>query len=342
MKYLLPLPIAAFLVTVVVPAHAIDGDRPRVGSSAPRFEWTREDGTREPALTEKDTVELLVFLRAGQPYSKLVDESVTNVAASVGGEPLRVRRIWVAMSPEDVTGKETKKPYYCDPKREAAAAFGLIAYPTTIVVGRDRKILEILVTRPPRFDELLEAAVLFGLGRIDESELQRRRSNDSESASGHGSPEDRAIAVARLAVSLTRSGRLSEAESHFARALELAPRSREVQVLWGEYLIDRGRLEEGQQVVEQLLAVDETVHSPAVRLLDARLDLASDRTEQALEKLQALLPMSPKKVKVHLELGRAFEKLHRWKEAAEHYRAGLELAIEESQNSATKAATGEG
>lgn len=134
-------------------------------------------------------------------------------------------------------------------------------------------------------------------------------------------PAARAEGDYRRGVAFLNQGRLSEAESRFASALEADPRHEPARQAWAALLVERGELEEAKKLLSDGLALQPENHRFAVVL--ARIVAGQGDYAGALEILEKLPEPARKGVEYYALRGALLQKLKRHLEAAQAYDAVL-------------------
>ena len=137
-----------------------------------------------------------------------------------------------------------------------------------------------------------------------------------------GSPAERAENEFRYAAAVLKLGRATEAQAHFARALELDAHHRGARQALAAMYIERGELEPAREVLETGLRLDEGQPDFAValaRILIERKDLAG-----ALAVLDGSAAAGSGVPEFNVLRGTVLQRLGRHGEAASAYRAALE------------------
>jgi len=318
--------VSVLLGTLLLETPAADAaPRLKPGDNAPDITLTAEDGTTLSAFGEQDTTEVLVFLRPGA-YSEKALKELTTLAEELADSALRLRPIWVAMKPGGLRGTVPAGPRWYDPSRKGAAAYKVIAFPSTVVISPKRQVICFIPSRPMRYVDLVKTAVLYSLGRIDKAEHDRRVANPGE-VPGEMAKGHRARAIADSAVNLARAGAKDEADSEFLRAIEMAPGDHQVHELYVEFLLDESRLEDASPLLAKLTQGGIARSTPKARILGGRLLRLQGKSKEGIEFLTRALSLTPSRKHIRLELGRCYEAIEDWKAAAEQYRLGLEEAL---------------
>ena len=107
------------------------------------------------------------------------------------------------------------------------------------------------------------------------------------------------------------------AEYHFKRALEINPHSSVLHCWLGIVLDERVERENHEDRLEKLLlpleelqkAIQLDPNNPIARFKHAKVLMALERDEEAIEELTELLESAPREADVFLQLGRAYKKL---------------------------------
>lgn len=114
-----------------------------------------------------------------------------------------------------------------------------------------------------------------------------------------------------------RQEKFEMAEYHFKRAIEINPHSSVLHCWLGIVLDERAEREQSEDRAEKLLmalhSLEEAIaldaNNPIARFKHAKVLMALDRDEEAVEELLGLQESAPKEAEVYLQLGRAYKKL---------------------------------
>ncbi len=198
-----------------------------------------------------------------------------------------------------------------DPERTSYADFGVVALPTTFVVGADGIVLSVLPGHSSRTRKGLQAALLGALG-LDlpkpETEISPERK--------------RALRLLAAARDLSRRGRAEEAAGRLREAAKICDDAIEVWVALGDTLLV---LEEGGEALaafDHALALDKKSRAAIVGHACA---LAYGEDADAAETaLRAALRRPPQDPRLYYHLGRVLESRGDAAGAAAAYRRAAE------------------
>jgi len=172
-----------------------------------------QSGASIDSASAAGTLTVIVFVRPGQTRSasalhaafllrKELETPPWNILAAVSGDYTEEAVRALVRSP-DFSGITL-----LDPKMSVYGAYGVIVTPSTVVIGRDGKVLFSKAGYDFEYDSVLNAYVRFGLGLID------ARKRDALVAEGRKAlaPHGKAARLTGLARRLRRSGKLDRAE----------------------------------------------------------------------------------------------------------------------------------
>ena len=137
-----------------------------------------------------------------------------------------------------------------------------------------------------------------------------------------GTPGERAENEFRHAVGMLKLGRSSEAEAHFARALELDVAHRGARQALIAMHIERGQLEHARRLLQDGLAIDPGQPEFAIAL--ARIHVERKDLSGALAVLERSLGAAADVPEFHVLRGTLLQRLGRHADAVEAYQTGLQ------------------
>jgi tetratricopeptide (TPR) repeat protein len=308
----------ALLVAPVFAERLHAGERaPGLRLKGPSGETVRFEPPKEGTTTKGVTV--VIFVRPDQEASRSVLREVRTLLEAEKKLAQEVRTIAVAsgeLTAENVAQLRASLPAdgpiaaALDPDRKVRLLYGVIAIPTTFVVGRDGEIASVDPGRSAAYRVRLLASLRRCLGIAVEEEPQ-------------GMPASKRAGRSRnLAESLISKGRLEEAAALLEKARSDAPDDAALLVLLGQV---RLLLEQGDAAAGSFRAALKAV--PDSRPARAGLAMAlslGEPTEEAEKRLrkEAVRPHSDPDL--YYYLGRLLERRGDHQKAAEAYRRAYE------------------
>jgi len=324
------VPLALSLALAALPAgpaRAAPSERVEPGDPVPDLKLTDQAGAPVDLGAPDDRVHLLLFVRGEHKYEQLAAKDLHDLAGVLGASALLPHVVWVAPEEETPTSDlGLGCELWFDQERKAVEMLGIIVYPTTLLISKDRKILKRVPSRPPNYAKLIENAVKLELGLIDEQEIERLQSEQAE-AHQNGSDHSKARLLASFAQKLAHDGKLEQAAMDFARAMKLAGDDLQVVLPYAAFLLDLGEAAEAARLVDRFL--EQAPNHSGLRVIRARILAKEGRLEEAASLLEEVLPLTPDKAPVLFELGKLRAAQEQWQAAAELYREALQLLLDE-------------
>lgn len=177
-----------------------------------------------------------------------------------------------------------------------------------------RRAIQIQASNPVAYDRLGVALEERGLASADIEQAYRRAIElDSQFAVAH-------VHLARL---LRKTGRASEAEPLYARAIELAKDAPTLVLIAGA-LQSEQRWGDSEPVLRRALGID--ANSPSALFLLGRLQLVRKNYGEAEQSLRRAVEVSPRSFASHSLLGSAYLGLERYEDAERTYSRALDVA----------------
>lgn len=136
-------------------------------------------------------------------------------------------------------------------------------------------------------------------------------------------PQQQAEEQYRRAVSLLQQGRVQDAQTQLASALQLDPFHVTARQALVGLLVEGRRYVQAERLLEEGLQIDPSQQEFAVML--ARLQVERGDLRSALELLQRTLPYAENNPEYHAFMAALLQRVERHQEAAEQYRAALRL-----------------
>lgn len=137
---------------------------------------------------------------------------------------------------------------------------------------------------------------------------------------------DDTLGEAHALLALVRSGfefNRGEAGKGFKRAIELKPSDAQAHLLYGIYLIEMGKSDEGMAEVERALKLDPI--SPFMNVYVSVPLYFAHRYDQAIQRLQPMVDMDPNSQQAHAFLALAYEQKGDWAKAVAEMERAYEL-----------------
>jgi Flp pilus assembly protein TadD len=319
-------PGAVLVLALAVPVWA---QRVEAGERAPAFEAAGLDGAKvayerpsEGAAKDGD-VTILVFVGPTQKASLLTLADLRTYLRLNTEHVARIRCIALASGPldeQELTSLRDRLPpggkitAALDPEKKARRAYGVIALPTTFVIGPDGVVVDVVPGRSASLRKRVDTAVRNALG------LPPRKEE------GPLDPAARkALRLRNLARELIRKRRLEDALAPLAKAHELQPKDVGLILMQGDLLLRLERGEEATAAHRAALALDPESRA-AQRGLAKALALGDD-LDAAEKALREALTKPPRDSSLYYWLGRVLERKGDHAAAASAYRNAYEQLL---------------
>jgi tetratricopeptide (TPR) repeat protein len=295
----------------------------------------RSGGTGRPAALPPEVIE--------ERFEDALDEGNTARDARKYVEAEKAYRSAGQLKPKDWRGwyglgnvytdqgrwDEAEKAYkqasdYAQTQSDVFVALSFVLVQPRVGGANARRLLEAEVAARRAIQIQPNSAV--ASDRLGAALEERGLSNtDVEQAYRHAIELDSQFAVAyvHLAGLLSRTGRRSEAQPLYARALELA-KDAPTHVLIAQALQSEQRWDESDPVLRRALEID--ANSPSALYLLGRSLVVRKRYDEAEPPLKRAIEISPRSFAPYSVLGSAYLNLGRWEDAEKLYNRAAEIA----------------
>jgi Tfp pilus assembly protein PilF len=299
----------------------------RAGAGIPSSGWSATDvagvAVKVPSA-ERSSV--LLFYRYGQGES---DEATRQLKDLLGGKDLRVQVVVVVSGPGSsdsarklIAERKWDWPVVADTEYSACGQMSVHVWPTTLVVGKDGKLLGQVAGLPATFSRDIEAYVSFAGGKINADEVARRKEDHATVIDSDEQIVHRHIEVAQR---LLDKGQAAQAEVELAEAMKHPVASSEVRLMAAEVCLLEGNAERAIELLDSMDAA-QRAKVPEWRLafLRARGLILQGKWEAAKAMLLDATRLSPDSADGHYLLGMVYQHEADWRRAAEAFRQGFE------------------
>ena len=288
------LVLAGCLLFHPLPAEALKGIA--AGDAPPPFSLSDTSGTAFSLEYFQDSGGVLIFWSTWSPRSgeiledfrayheELAPQGLKVLAVNVDGENLDSRRR--SEIERFVEEKDLPFPVLLDGDLEAFAAYGVMAHPSSVVIGRDGRITYTLGGYPLSYREELKDNVLKVLGLYVEPE-------PPEVPSVGYVPGNGALQHYNMGLTLMDKGQPERALSAFRRARERDPSFLDPAVMIARLSLMEGDVEEAEGVIRSTDPA--SLNRDDLRFLLGYLMLVKgneEKAEKAFLKLQERSPES--------------------------------------------------
>ncbi len=310
-------------------AHAQSGDKVVPGDLVPHYQLFTRDGEPIEHDAHEGEVRVLVYVIAKQRGSERAIADANKVLKDLKDQPIDL--LFVSADTDEVDyfaefwkEKGIDEPLCFDPQRTLYADLGLIAFPSTLVIDPDGKLVHMLSTHSPNYPYVLEGYIRHALGILDDAELEAYLKARQLPTSSPASQAARHRAVARL---MREKGLGESAQQELLKALELDPQNIDVRLDLAELYLHLGRIDEASSFIKQVQQVDPP-HRHAM-LLEGIVLFRQEKYTQAQTVLTQTLKLNPDPARTHYYLGLVYEAQGDKDQALAHYRQALGRLLDE-------------
>lgn len=315
-----------------VPLAAVLADHLRnvpTGQPLPPFTLEALDGGKVASADFADKVLILVYVSARQRQSEDVMASAHNVVGNIGHADLKL----VYLSSD---AKETNyfrelrdrlmahEPFALDPDRAYYGKIGLIAFPTTILVSREGKLLHVMATWSRDYEYQLGLHARHALGEFDAAELAKRLATRPAVANETRDKAERHRSVAGI---LRKKGMAESAAKELEHAIDVDPSFADAVIDLADLFVSMGKIDQAEERIDALLAKLPQYHRAKLTL--GLIKLKRGRLDEAEKLLTESLALNPDPVRANFYLGQLYETKGEHKRAMEHYREALKGCLNE-------------
>lgn len=298
-------------------AHAFRSVAP--GKVVPRA-VVRDLGGRDVRLPPSQKLTILAFWRPNQPFSVEALRDLEEL-----GKEFRDRKIEIIAVAEsgstrqivEKAGRELALSYslYTDTERKASEAYGVIVYPSTGIIGADRRLKFYLPSRNSNYKDILRGRIRVELGELTEKEFLQRMQQLGEEMGGERAKAEEHLKAGLI---LSRQGKGRQAVQEFRQALDLDRDLIDAHLAIGYAYLDTGEIEGARK--EFTWVLERHPASPGARVGVGIAEIRMGRLDHGIEILEKAVGLNPDPVQGYYELGQAYEKKGNTKEALHAYK----------------------
>lgn len=321
---------AALLALLTASAHGDDLRNVKRGEPIPAFKLPTLEGSIADSESMKGSVVVVVCLSAEQRRSEMAmmdsaaavkelaspDVKLIHVTADV------VQRSYFEKFRRD---RDIAATLAFDPDRAMYGKLGLIVFPTTVIIGKDGKVAEVISLHNPDYKNTLTAYLQHVLGTITDEQLKARL---AEHASDDATPKSLASAHRALARSMRQKGQLESAKAELNKAHEQDAANDEVVLDIADLDMAMGNFNEAEAMIAGVLA-KQPDHRRAKQLKGVSL-FHRGKLEEARVVLEEALSLNPSPEVAHYYLGQISEQQGKSDEAMKHYKEALRRVFHEA------------
>ncbi len=306
-----------------------DGKKIIPGDLIPPYQLFTRSGEPIEHDAHQGEVRVLIYVIAKQRGSERAIADASKVVKDLKDQPIHLVFVTADTDQADYFAEFWKEkritpPLAFDPQRTLYADLGLIAFPSTLIIDPDGKLIHALSTHSPNYPYVLEGYIRHALGTLDDAGLSEYLKARQLPTSSPASQAARHRAVARL---MREKGLDEAAEKELLSALELDPQSLDVRLDLAELYLHLDRIDEASAYIKQVQRVD-AGHRHAM-LLEGIVLFRQGNDEQAQAVLTQALKLNPDPARTHYYLGRVAEAQGNKDQALTHYRQALERLLDE-------------
>ncbi|MFO0831701.1 MAG: tetratricopeptide repeat protein [Phycisphaerales bacterium] len=328
-KRLIPALCVLSLLAATASTRADDLRNVKRGEPVPAFRMPTLDGSLADSESMKGSIVVVVCLSAEQRRSEMAAMESAEVVKAVNSDQVKlvhvtadvVQRAYFEKFRRD---RDISATLAFDPDRTLYGKLGLIVFPTTVIMGKDGKLVEVISLHNPDYKNTLTAYLQHTLGQITDEQLKQKL---AEHASEDGTPKSLASAHRALARSMRQKGQLDAAREELSKAREQDPDNKEVLLDIADLDMAAGNLDEAESMVGKVLE-SQPDHRRARQLKGIAL-FHRNKLDEAQRVLEEALSLNPSPEVIHYYLGQICEKKGQQDKALEHYREALQRFMHE-------------
>jgi tetratricopeptide (TPR) repeat protein len=300
------------------------------GEPMPSYKLATIEGGSFDSEACKGSVVVMVCLSAEQRSSELAAMDSRTVVHEFAADGVKLVHITA-----DVVQKAYFERFRQDRGLDVPLAFdadralygklGLIVFPTTIVVNREGKLVDVISLRGSDYSHVLDAYLRHTLGKITDAqlaeELKARPSTES-------SPKSLASAHRAAARLMREKGRTDAAREELTKAREQDPSNADILLDLADLDLATAQLDDADALIKSVLAA-QPEHRRAKQLKGILLYRRNQLPEAEAALLEALA-LNPEPGRIHYYLGKIYEQQGKPDKALQHYREALDQFFKES------------
>lgn len=314
---------AAVAAAVNFPAFGDDLRNVKRGEPAPAFKLPTIDGSVADNESLKGSVAVLVFLSAEQRRSELASVDSALVVQELKSPDVKLVQVTADLVQKPYFERFRKErgitvPLAFDADRDFYGKLGLIVFPTTIILNKEGKLVDVISLHTGEYKLTLDAYIRHALGMLTDDQLKKKL---TARPSDEGSPKSLASAHRALARSFRDKGQIDAAKAELIKAKEQDPENREVLLDLADLSILTADFDGADALVKQVLDAQPD-HRRAKQLKGVSL-YKRGNLDAAEAALKDALDLNPAPEQVHYYLGRICEQKGQQQQAMEHYREAL-------------------
>jgi len=324
--------LSRFCIAIALAAGIAQADpdkKIQPGDQMPEFSLQSDQGKEISNTIFSDRTTVFIYVIAKQQGSERAIADASKVINDMKGQPVNL--VIVSGNPDHSEyfqefweEKKIQATLAVDPERALYGALGLIAFPTTLVVNTDGKLVHALSTHSSNYPYVLEGYIQHAVGQLDDSALQEHLKARSLPTSSPKSVASRHRAVARL---MQGKGLYETAEKELIVALEYDEENHDTRLDLADLYLHLGRVSEAASYIGQVLSADPE-HRRAM-LLQGIMLFRQGNYPESRATLQRALVLNPDPARTLYYLGLVSEALGDIDQAVNYYRQSVGRLLNE-------------
>jgi tetratricopeptide (TPR) repeat protein len=303
---------------------------PSVGAPAPS--WALPSLQDNGTVRLEDLRGRVVFLLFGELYNENSIAACRDLAStlSTAGEDASAYLIITQKAPVSELRQQAQRkgvaiPILRDADRRVLADYRVLVLPSLVVIDPEGTVILSCAGYPLNFPDLIADAVLYAAGRLTDRELERRR----VTATAAAVPENtaRALRLAALGHQLARRGSPDLAADTYRQAIAADADCLTAQLGLGTCLLNGGELAAAETHFQRALAIAPDSADSAFGLLRIQIRRGGDELAAAAERMQELRQRIPHDSRIIYFTGLVAEKAGDTDTALRCYRLAAEQML---------------
>ena len=275
---------------------------------------------RDVNLTFSGRAVVLFFWRANQEFSQEALKDLEQIKKEFSQRGVEIFAVAEGGTPTSAVQGAIKNlglsyPVYVDAEHKVEEKIGVIVFPSTGIVGPEGELKFYLPSRNSNYRQIIHARLRLELGLMSEKEFDLQMKQIGEEL---GSERVRAEDHFKTGLRLSRQGKSKDALSELKQALSLDPALTDAHLALGYAYLDSEEPNAAQREFE--LVMKQHTASPGAKL---GLGIAAVRLgdlDRGIEILKEAVQINPDPVQGYYELGKAYEKTGKLREAMHAYK----------------------
>ncbi len=310
-------------------AQADPGKKIQPGDQMPEFTLRSDQGKAITNTVYSDRTTVFIYVIAKQQGSERAIADASMVVSEMKDQAVNL--VVISGNPDHSEyfqefwkEKRIRATLAVDPERSLYGDLGLIAFPTTLIVNTNGKLIHSLSTHSSNYPYVLEGYIQHAIGQLDDAALQEHLKARSLPTSSPKSVASRHRAVARL---MQDKGLYETAEKELIVALEYDQESQDTRLDLADLYLHLGRVSDAATYIGQVQSADPE-HRRAMLLEGIMLFRQGDYPESRVV-LQKALVLNPDPARTLYYLGLVNEAMGDVDQAMSYYRQSIGRLLNE-------------